>query len=161
MLIISHLRGGGEYIEPNVSTVEDSNNTHYNPIPMPVTFTITHGTTPYLYRIQEPYTWKELLDNVDLVSCEYDKEAYGSLFYDTEYTDNRCGYFYLRQEYTLTDDNEEILGEKVVFLYCLRWTHLAECGCLDDTDNFLYLYDDKGKEVKVTDTVKPITYTLR
>ena len=159
-MTISHL-GGGEYIEPNVSTVEDNNGTHYNPIPMPITFTIDSGYDYFPHKIQKAYTWKELLDNVNLISFEYDKEAYGTLFYDIEDGGNRCGYFYLRQEYTLTDNYEEILGEKVVYLNCSRWTHLTECGCMDDTDNFLYLYDDKGKEVKVTDTVKPITYTLK
>ena len=67
---------GGDFITPNVSTVDETLEVHYNPKDTIVTFYIENLS----FTIPHPMTWREAINNPNLVICNSYTGNYGHYF---------------------------------------------------------------------------------
>ena len=148
---------GGDFITPNVSSVEENNKVYYNPKDTSVTFYIREES----YTIPYSMTWREAILNPDVVTCNTDVGLYGHMF-DSK-PDMRCqvdNALYYNPIYIKNEETgEEVEGDGYIYQdSCIDCVHLGGMGCLEEITLTL-VYDD-NTPVLLNDKINSYNYYL-
>lgn len=137
-------KGGEDWITPNVSSIVENTSAKFEPVQIPVTFYIGD----YSYTAPYSMTWKQAIDNPELIISHNNDEYYGNDFIaDPGANCNIDTTLYYNE-----NTNE------IMETYCIDCFHVGLGNCLG-TEN-IYLCDENGNKIMSNQKIKPMNYSF-